>query len=162
VVRFACNDAVINQGALARLLQYEAHLDGTPITTYRADGLIIATPTGSTAYSLAAGGPILAPTVEAMVLAPICPHTLTNRPLVVPAASRVRVELGEAAQHVLLTVDGQWGTGIERGDQVEVHAAHNPMLLYRSETYFDVLRAKLHWGELGPSERQATPPATHR
>src|SRR5262249_39066863 len=130
LIRFACNDAVVSQGSIARLLEFESSLDGKPISTYRADGLIIATPTGSTAYNLAAGGPILSPDLEAMVLAPICPHTLTNRPLVVPASSRLAVQLGEAAQHVMLTVDGQWAMPIEHRDRIEVHAANVPLLLY--------------------------------
>ena len=155
IQRFACNDVVINQGALARLMEFESFLDGRPITTYRADGLIISTPTGSTAYNLAAGGPIVSPHVQAMILSPICPHTLTNRPLVVPAASRVQVRLGTNAQNVLLTVDGQWGTPFTSGDQVEIHAANQPLLLYRPPeiTYFDVLRTKLHWGERNRTEK---------
>ena len=149
VVRYACNDAVVSQGALSRLLEFDALLDGSPITTYRADGLIISTPTGSTAYNLAAGGPILAPDVEAMIISPICPHTLTNRPVVVPASSRVRVRLGTNAENVVLTVDGQWGTTFAAGDTMEIHAANRPLLLYRAPDveYFDVLRVKLHWGE---------------
>ena len=109
--RYACNDAVVSQGALARLIELDAFLDDQLITRYRADGLIVATPTGSTAYTLAAGGPIVTPEVRAFVVTPICPHTLTNRPVVVPASSRVTVRLGAPAAHVLLTVDGQWGTG---------------------------------------------------
>jgi NAD+ kinase len=149
LVRFACNDADISQGALARLIAFEAWLDDTHITTYRADGLIIATPTGSTAYSLAAGGPILTPALQGMVLTPICPHTLTNRPLVVPSSSRMCVELREPAQHVVLTVDGQWGTGLAQGDRVVVHAANKPLVLFRpaDTSYFEVMRSKLHWGE---------------
>jgi NAD+ kinase len=154
ITRFGCNDAVISQRALARLIEFDAFLDGAPITTYRADGLIIATPTGSTAYSLAAGGPILTPSVEAMVLTPICPHMLTNRPVVVPASSRVTVRFDDAAQHVRLTVDGQWGADLERGDEVEVHAANRPLLLHRpaDTRYFEILRAKLHWGERMPRD----------
>lgn len=149
LVRFACNDAVISQGSIARLLEFESFLDGAPISLFRADGLIIATPTGSTAYNLAAGGPILTPALEAMVLSPICPHTLTNRPLVVPAASRLTVRLGEDAQHVMLTIDGQWAMPIGQPDRIEVHAANLPLLLYRDRetSYFDILRTKLHWGE---------------
>jgi NAD+ kinase len=149
VVRFACNDAVISQSVLARLIELEALLDGAPITGYRADGLIVATPTGSTAYSLAAGGPILTPSLDAMVLAPICPHMLTNRPVVVPAASRIVVRLGGAAHHVRLTVDGQWSADLGQHDHVEVHAANRPLLLHRAAgmSYFDILRTKLHWGE---------------
>lgn len=149
IVRYACNDVVISQGALARLLEIEARLDGRSITTYRADGLIVSTPTGSTAYTLSAGGPIVMPDVEAMVLTPICPHTLTNRALVVPSASRLVLRLAAEAREVVLTVDGQWGTPLRPGDRVEIHAANRPMLLYRPPelTYFEILRSKLGWGE---------------
>lgn len=155
IIRYACNDVVISQGALARLIDFEAFLDGHRLSTYRADGLIIATPTGSTAYNLAAGGPILSPELEGMVLSPICPHTLTHRPLVVPASARLCVQLGESARHVMLTLDGQWGTDLSQRDRVEVHAAHRPLLLLRSgeASYFEVLRTKLHWGERLPTAR---------
>jgi NAD+ kinase len=148
LVRHACNDAVVSQGALARLLEFEAALDGQPVTTYRADGLIVATPTGSTAYSLAAGGPILTPALQAMVISPICPHTLTNRPLVLPASSRVSIRLASSARNVVLTVDGQWGTGLAESDRLELHAHDKPLKLYRppGTTYFDILREKLNWG----------------
>jgi NAD+ kinase len=153
IARYACNDAVVSQGALARLLEFEASLDGQPITTYRADGLIVSTPTGSTAYSLAAGGPILTPGVQAMVISPICPHTLTNRPLVLPASSRVAIRLAAAARNVRLTVDGQWGTEIGVGDRLELHAANKPLRLFRppGTTYFDILRQKLNWGGSPPA-----------
>jgi NAD+ kinase len=148
VVRYACNDVAVSQGALARLIEFEAFLDGRPITVFRADGLIVSTPTGSTAYNLAAGGPILTPDLQAMVLTPICPHTLTNRPLVVPAASRLVVRLAAAAPSVILTVDGQWAMGFDEPDRVEIHAANRPLRLLRPApvTYFDILREKLHWG----------------
>jgi NAD+ kinase len=148
LTRFACNDAVVSQGALARLIELEALLDGRLITRYRADGLIVATPTGSTAYTLAAGGPIVTPEVQAFVVTPICPHTLTNRPVVVPSGSRVTVRLGAPADHVQLTVDGQWGTSLTDGDHVEISAAAEPLRLFRSpQSYFDVLREKMNWGE---------------
>jgi NAD+ kinase len=148
VTRFACNDAVVSQGALARLIELESFLDDRLITRYRADGLIVATPTGSTAYTLAAGGPIVTPEVRAFVVTPICPHALTNRPVVVPATSRVMVRLGAPAEHVQLTVDGQWGTGLADGDRVEISAAAEPLRLFRSpQSYFDVLREKMNWGE---------------
>ena len=147
-VRYACNDAVVSQGALARLIELDAFLDDRLITRYRADGLIVATPTGSTAYNLAAGGPIVTPDVEAFVLTPICPHTLTNRPVVVPASARVTVRLGLPAEHVQLTIDGQWGTAISDGDRVEISQAAQPLLLFRSaQNYFDLLREKMNWGE---------------
>jgi len=146
--RFACNDAVVSQGALARLIELDAFLDDRLITRYRADGLIVSTPTGSTAYTLAAGGPIVTPEVRAFVVTPICSHALTNRPVVVPATSRVMVRLGGPAEHVQLTVDGQWGTGLADGDRVEISAALEPLRLFRSrQSYFDVLREKMNWGE---------------
>ncbi len=148
MTRCACNDAVVSQGALARLIELDAFLDDRLITRYRADGLIVATPTGSTAYTLAAGGPIVTPEVRAFVVTPICPHALTNRPVVVPATSRVMVRLGGPAAHVQLTVDGQWGTGLADGDRVEISAAVEPLRLFRSpQSYFDVLREKMNWGE---------------
>lgn len=147
-IRFACNDAVVSQGALARLIEIEAFLDGAHITRYRADGLIVATPTGSTAYNLAAGGPIVTPDVDAVVITPICPHTLSNRPVVAPASSRIVIKLAEAAAHVVITIDGQWGTELGIGDALELSRATPPLKLYRPEgSYFDVLTSKLRWGE---------------
>lgn len=151
VTRFACNDAVVSQGALARLIELDAFLDDRLITRYRADGLIVATPTGSTAYTLAAGGPIVTPEVRAFVVTPICSHALSNRPVVVPATSRVMVRLGGPAEHVQLTVDGQWGRGLADGDRVEISTAAEPLRLFRSpQSYFDVLREKMSWGERKP------------
>lgn len=148
VVRLACNDAVLSQGALARLLEFEARIGGHLINSYRADGLIISTPTGSTAYSLAAGGPILTPDMAAMVLAPICPHTLTNRPVVLPASSHLALRMVTPAPNVVLTIDGQWGLQITDQDRIEIHEAAHPLLLHRPphNTFFDILREKLHWG----------------
>jgi NAD+ kinase len=148
VVKYACNDAVVNQGALARLIQLEVFLDSNLVTHYRSDGLIVSTPTGSTAYNLAAGGPIVTPDVKAMVVTPICPHTLTNRPLVAPSTSRLQIRLGQPADHVMITIDGQWGTHLGIKDVLEISQASPPMYLYRSsESYFDVLRHKMSWGE---------------
>jgi NAD+ kinase len=145
--RNAVNDAVISQRSLARLLDLEARLDGAPITTYKADGVIVATPTGSTAYNLAAGGPILTPDLEAIVLTPICPHTLTNRPLVVRADSRLSVT-NRAGAAVTLTIDGQWGREIEPDESISVCKAQHPLRLYRPpSSFFGVLRRKLSWGE---------------
>jgi NAD+ kinase len=148
VTRYACNDAVLSQGALARLIELDAFLDDTLINRYRADGLIVATPTGSTAYTLAAGGPIVAPSVQAFVVTPICAHALSNRTVVVPATSRVMVRLASSAAHIMLTIDGQWGTSLADGDRVEISAAMQPLRLFRSpQSYFDVLREKMNWGE---------------
>jgi NAD+ kinase len=145
----ALNDCVINQGALARLLDLEVNLDGTRVTVYKADGLIIATPTGSTAYNLAAGGPILVPDLQAIVLTPICPHTLTNRPLVAPGDAHVQVHVGPGSQNVVMTIDGQMGRPVASGDRVEVCCGEKParMVVSPARGFFDVLRQKLNWGE---------------
>jgi NAD+ kinase len=148
IVKYAANDAVVSQAALARLIEIEAFLDGKRITRYRADGLIVATPSGSTAYNLAAGGPIVTPDVRAVVVTPICPHTLTNRPVVAPSSSRINVRLGGQPEHVMLTVDGQWGTELRADDTLEISQAPIPLYLFRStDGYFEVLTSKLQWGE---------------
>jgi NAD+ kinase len=148
VDRLCLNDAVISQGSMARLIELLARLDGDRVTIYKSDGLIICSPTGSTAYNLAAGGPILAPSQAAMAITPICPHTLTNRPLVVPASSRIEVELAGESRSVILTLDGQWAYPLAPGDRVEITEAKAPLVLYRSEKpYFEILREKLRWGE---------------
>jgi len=145
--RNAVNDAVIAQRSIARLLDLEARLDGTPIATYKADGVIVSTPTGSTAYTLAAGGPILTPDLEALVLTPICPHALTNRPLVMRADALLSVT-NVSGSDVTLTVDGQWGRKLENGDAIEIRKTDRPLRMYRPATsFFGVLRQKLSWGE---------------
>jgi NAD+ kinase len=145
--RNAVNDAVITQRSLARLLDLEARLDGTPIATYKADGVIVSTPTGSTAYTLAAGGPILTPDLEALVLTPICPHSLTNRPLVMRADARLSVT-NVSGSEVTLTIDGQWGRQLETGDSIQVRKTDRPLRMYRpTQSFFGILRQKLSWGE---------------
>ncbi|MBV8758008.1 MAG: NAD(+)/NADH kinase [Deltaproteobacteria bacterium] len=147
VVRYALNDAVLHQGAMARLIEINAYCDGQLIAGYRADGLIVATPTGSTAYNMAAGGPIVVPGQAAMTLTPICAHALTNRPLVIGAHSTIRFELGADARGVILTVDGQWAHSFLPGDVVEMTEAERPLVMYVSkQSFFDVMRDKLHWG----------------
>jgi NAD+ kinase len=143
------NDAVINKGALARIVDLRATIDGRYLTSYRADGLIVATPTGSTAYNLSAGGPIVYPTALAIILTPICSFTLTNRPIILPANVRVQVELGERAQDVALTCDGQVGCELQAADQVQVVCAVTPVRLIKAEAtdYFEILRTKLKWGQ---------------
>jgi NAD+ kinase len=146
--RFALNDAVISQGSMARLIELELGLDGAPVAGYRADGLIVCTPTGSTAYNLAAGGPILPPWQEAFVINPICPHTLTHRPLVVPSRSMISVAVPGVPRGTQLTVDGQWAIPLEHGDRVDIGKAHTSLKLFRGEMgYFEILRQKLKWGE---------------
>lgn len=148
VERTAVNDVVLSQPAQARLFELDTYIDGDTVTTYRADGLIISTPTGSTAYSLAVGGPILMPNLEAMVLSPICPHTLTARPLVTNLESLVEVRPGRGADNILLTIDGQWSQMLERTDIVQVTCADAPLSIFRppQRSFFDLLRTKLHWG----------------
>jgi len=154
VVRYALNDAVLHQGAMARLVGIDAFVDDQFVASYRADGLIISTPTGSTAYNMAAGGPIVVPGMAAMTMTPICAHSLTNRPLVIPAASTIRLQLGADVRGVILTVDAQWAHSFLPGDVVELTAAASPLLLFESpKGFFDIMRDKLHWGaraERGP------------
>ncbi len=146
VTRTALNDAVIHQGAMARLIQLDARLDDALIAHYRADGLIICTPTGSTAYNLAAGGPIIVPEHAGMALTPICAHALTNRPLVVPPDGTISVTLGDDSHGVVMTVDGQWARTFSPGDRVEITTDAKPLIAFNSsKNYFDILREKLHW-----------------
>lgn len=142
----ALNDVVITKGAVSRIINLSVSIEGQHAISYRADGLIVSTPTGSTAYSLSAGGPILYPTMDAIVLTPICSHTLTNRPIVVPGAQHVEVTL-LTAQEVILTVDGQVGFGLREHDVVEVGRAPSGIRLVRFKDFFSVLRTKLKWGE---------------
>ena len=144
----ALNDAVINKGALARIISMEAYCDEDFIANFLADGIIVATSTGSTAYSLSAGGPIVHPTQDLIVLTPICPHTLTNRPLILPRQSEVRIRL-KAGEEVMLTVDGQVGTTVNPGDEIRCRLAEHSIELVDSSSrnFFDVLRQKLKWAE---------------
>jgi NAD+ kinase len=148
--RTALNDAVVHQGGRARIVHADAWIDDAFVAEYRADGLIVASPTGSTAYNMAAGGPILIPGAAGMTLTPICAHSLTNRPLVVPASSVIRLQLGAGTRDVVLTVDGQWAVDFAAGDRIEITAAARPLRLYTGpNSYFDVMRDKLHWGLRG-------------
>ena len=145
----ALNDAVINKGTLARMIELEIHIDGQYVTTFRADGLILSTPTGSTAYCLAAGGPIVYPTLRALVLAPICPHMLTFRPLVIPDTTKVEIVQVSADENAYLTVDGQVGFTLRHRDVIEVGRSDHTITLIKApgKNYFQILRAKLKWGE---------------
>ncbi len=144
----ALNDAVINKGALARIVSIDAFIDEDFITNFLSDGLIIATPTGSTAYSLSAGGPIVFPSLDSVVMTPICPHTLTNRPLVIPAKSDIRLVL-KWGDDVMLTVDGQVGKILRAGDEIVCTRSDYQIKLIQPahKSFFDVLREKLKWGE---------------
>lgn len=143
------NDAVINKGALARIIDLETYVDGRHLSTYKADGLIISTPTGSTGYSLAAGGPIIYPEINSLLITPICPHMLTNRPIIIWSRSIIEIEVKFQDDVVFFTADGQVGHKLLPGDRVEVRRsatrAHLVISPYRE--YFQILRTKLSWGE---------------
>ncbi len=155
---WALNDAVLHKGGFARVLGLRVSVDGELIATYSADGIVIATPAGSTAYSLSAGGPIVVPTVESIVLTPISPHTLALRPVVLPPTSEVHVQAVNAPDELLITVDGQVGTRFGPGEALTVRRSEKPVLLVRfaETTFFSRLRRKLAWGGLaGRDEEEA-------
>ncbi|RLB68782.1 MAG: NAD(+) kinase [Deltaproteobacteria bacterium] len=143
------NDLVINKGALARIIELETTIDQGYLTTFKADGLIISTPTGSTGYSLSAGGPIVYPTLDSIIVSPICPHMLTNRPLLVPPEAQIETILASEGGDVSLTLDGQIGFTLQQYDRISVTRAEHTIKLIISPTttYFEVLRTKLKWGE---------------
>ena len=145
----ALNDAVLNKAALARIIDLQLRVNDEFVCNYKADGLIVATPTGSTAYSLSAGGPIIYPIVSAFVITPICPHTLTNRPLVIPDNAKIEIGFAAGEAPIYLTVDGQVGVELHSNDVVALSAAAQKLRLVRprEKTYFSVLRDKLKWGE---------------
>ncbi len=142
------NDVVIGKGALARIVNLKVQVNSQYMTSYRADGLIISTPTGSTAYSLSAGGPIIHPSMDALVLSPICPFTLTNRSIVIPDQSVIQVELTTEKENVRVTFDGQKGCDMLQGDLLEVKKAKTSIQLIQApgKNYYQILRNKLHWG----------------
>lgn len=142
------NDVVINKAVLARIIEIEVELDKLYVNSFRADGLIISTPTGSTAYNLSAGGPIVFPSMNAMILTPICPFTLTNRPIVVPDKAEISLRLKNESDGVVLTLDGQVGYQMERDDRVVIRKSPTNFNLVQplNRNYFDVLRNKLQWG----------------
>jgi NAD+ kinase len=142
------NDVVINKGVLARIVNLEVRVNNQYMTSYRADGLIIATPTGSTAYSLSAGGPIIHPSMNALVLSPICPFTLTNRSIVIPDQSLIQVELATEKENVRVTLDGQEGCDMVQGDVLEIKKTQTTLKLIQvpGKNYYQILRKKLHWG----------------
>ena len=142
------NDVVISKSALARIIEIETRLDGQFVNCFRADGLIVSTPTGSTAYNLSAGGPIIYPSMDAIVITPICPHTLSNRPLVVPDNAEIELVLKTAKEEVALTLDGQVGYSMEADDRVVIRKSRTSFNLVQptNRNYFEVLRGKLRWG----------------
>jgi NAD+ kinase len=142
------NDAVVNKTALARLNTYDLYVDKTFVSSYRADGMIVATPTGSTAYSLSAGGPVMMPTVQAFVITPVSPHALTHRPLVVPDSSQIEILLRSEEEVAYLSLDGQPGLDLRDGDRVRCRRSEHQVNLFRAGSdFFQALRTKLKWGE---------------
>lgn len=142
------NDMVINKGALARIINLKVNINGAYLTTYNADGLIISTPTGSTGYSLSAGGPIVYPSLSTIIITPICPHTLTNRPILIPDDSVIEISLVSGDGNVFVTLDGQVGVDIKEGDRVIMSRSERKVYLIEppERDYYDVLRTKLKWG----------------
>ena len=142
------NDAVITKDALARIIDIETHVNDEYLTTYKADGLIFSTPTGSTGYSLAAGGPLIYPSLPNMILTPICPHTLTNRPIILPEGVEVMAQLKSKEEKVVLTIDGQVGFPLQYDDKVTIRKSFHAVNLIKSSSrgYFEILRTKLKWG----------------
>jgi NAD+ kinase len=151
ISHMALNDIVFTRTALSRMIELSVSVGDQLVTAVKADGLIVATPTGSTAYNLAAGGPIVHPSMDALVLTPIAPHTLTNRPIVIPTEREVRVRStsSNAGDEVYVTIDGQTGFGLHESDEIAIMRADRPLRLIRSTTrsYFEVLRQKLKWNE---------------
>ncbi|MDH5642506.1 MAG: NAD(+) kinase, partial [Nitrospira sp.] len=145
----AFNDVIIGKGELSRLIEFETYQDGEFVNSMRADGIILATPTGSTAYAMSAGGPILHPGLPAMVLVPICPHTLSDRPIVVSSDTVIEIVLTEGNQNAHATFDGQEMFSLNEGDHVFIRRAETPVHLVHpsGRSHYDVLRVKLHWGE---------------
>lgn len=141
------NDAVINKSALSRLASCAVYLDETYLTTYRADGLIVGTPTGSTAYSLAAGGPVVHPAVPSIVLTPICPFTLTNRPLIIPDSTKIEIRLKGGLEDMVLTLDGQEGFKMNPEDRIFIKKSRHDvkMISFEDQSYFKVLKTRLKW-----------------
>ncbi len=147
----AFNDAVVNKTALARLNNYDLFVDNVFVSRYRADGMIVATPTGSTAYSLSAGGPVVMPTVHAFVITPVAPHSLTHRPLVVPDSAVVEILMRTDEEVAYLSLDGQPGLDLRDGDRVRCRKSEHVVSLFRTEAdFFHVLRTKMKWGERSP------------
>lgn len=145
---YALNDVVVNKSAISRLVDFDLLIDGVFVFNYKADGVIIATPTGSTAYSLAAGGPIVMPSVAAFIVTPVCPHSLTHRPLVVPDTAQIELLVESGEEAAFLSIDGQIGMPVLQGDRIVCkRAAHTVKLMRVRRTFFDALRNKLKWGQ---------------
>jgi NAD+ kinase len=153
----ALNDFVLHKGGFARVVRLNIFVDGESIGQYAADGIVISTPTGSTAYSLSAGGPVVVPTVESIIITPVSPHTLAIRSLVIPADAEVTIEAEESPTELLVTVDGQVGTNFVKGEKLKVRRADNPVRIVRfpGTTFFERMRMKLGWGGLPGTDQPA-------
>jgi NAD+ kinase len=151
----ALNDVVLHRGGVARMIRMKVHAHGEEVGTYSADGIILATPTGSTAYSLSAGGPLVPPSLDCIIASPICPHTLAVRPLVLSPDETVTVEVLSPTEALILTIDGQQGASLLPGDKLVVRRASQRLKLLRfpGQTFFSTLRRKLAWGDLGERDR---------
>ncbi len=144
----ALNDAVVNRSAISRLVSFDLYVDDIFVSNYLADGVIVSTPTGSTAYSLAAGGPILMPSVDAFIISPVCPHALTHRPLVVRDTAQIEIVCRSVEQDAFLSIDGQLGVPVVDGDRIVCRKSQYQVKLLRlRKTFFEVLRSKLKWGQ---------------
>jgi NAD+ kinase len=153
----ALNDFVLHKGGFARVVRLNVFVDDESIGTYAADGIVMSTPTGSTAYSLSAGGPVVVPTLESIVITPISPHTLAIRPMVIPADAEVTVEAPETPTELMVTVDGQVGTSFVKGEKLKVRKADNPVRIVRfpGATFFERMRVKLGWGGLPETDERS-------
>jgi NAD+ kinase len=151
---FALNDVVLHKGGFARVLRLRVSANGESIAAFGADGVVLSTPTGSTAYSLSAGGPVVVPTVESIILSPVSPHTLAIRPLVLPPSVEITVQVEDGPEEVLVTIDGQVGTTFGAGETLAVRRAERPVLIVRlpGATFFSRLRQKLGWGGFAPGD----------
>lgn len=151
----ALNDVVVHKGGFARVLRMRVFVDGELISSFAADGLVMSTPTGSTAYSLSASGPIVVPTFDSLIVTPVAPHTLALRPTILPPGAQLRVEVDDAPEEVLVTADGQVGTALGAGQSLLVRRADAPVLLvsFEDTSFFTRLRGKLHWGGLDERDR---------
>lgn len=147
-VQPALNDVVVSKKVIARIINVKTYINNKPVTTFKADGVIVATPTGSTAYTLSAGGPIVHPKTEVVLISPICPHTLTHRPLVIPSDDKIKLKLDKSAKGVILTVDGQIGMDLSPEDSIIIKRGQQmvPLITFRDTLYFKVLQQKLSWG----------------
>jgi NAD+ kinase len=154
----ALNDVVVHKGGVARIASLKVGVNGEPIATYAADGVVISTPTGSTAYSLSAGGPVVFPTLESILVTPVSPHTLAIRPLLLPAESEVTVQREDGPADIMVTVDGQVGTSFGLDETLRVHRAGRPILIIRfpNSSFFATLRKKLGWGGLPERDEPGT------